>query len=211
MTLFEIPQRPGKELDSNIAKKVKHPSKAVAGRITLTNQITSIIAMVDANLGKYIDEYIVIRDINELKNYINKCLENKIISIDTETTGLDPMLDKLVGICIYTPSMKPAYIPINHTSYILGTRSDGQLTEQEVKPLFKQLENDAIKVIMFNAKFDIRVLRNQVGVYLKAYWDGYLAARCLNENEEHTSLKKLHKKYVLKNKEDAFKIGRAHV
>lgn len=56
---------------------------------------------------------------------------------------------------------------------------------------------------MFNAKFDIRVLRHQIGVYLTAYWDGYLAQRCLNENEEKNRLKPLHNKYILKGKTNA--------
>ena len=57
---------------------------------------------------------------------------------------------------------------------------------------------------MFNAKFDIRVIRHQLGVYLTAYWDGYIAQKLLNENEPENGLKALHKKYVLKNQKDAF-------
>ena len=60
------------------------------------------------------------------------------------------------------------------------------------------------KLIMFNAKFDIRVLRHQIGVYLTAWWDGYIAQKLLNENEEVNKLKPLHNKYVLKSKQDAF-------
>ena len=58
---------------------------------------------------------------------------------------------------------------------------------------------------MFNAPFDIRFILNHLGVRLHCDWDCYLAARCLNENEESNALKKLHQKYVLKGKEDAFK------
>ena len=59
-------------------------------------------------------------------------------------------------------------------------------------------------VVMFNAKFDIRVIRNQLGVYLDCDWDCYLAGRLLNENEESKKLKALHQKYVLNGKEDEF-------
>lgn len=56
---------------------------------------------------------------------------------------------------------------------------------------------------MFNAKFDIRMTRHSLDVYMTAWWDGYLAQRLLNENEEKNKLKPLHNKYVLKGKTNA--------
>ena len=49
---------------------------------------------------------------------MDKCIENGVISIDTETTGLDPIENHIVGMCIYTPGMKAAYVPVAHISYI---------------------------------------------------------------------------------------------
>ena len=51
------------------------------------------------------------------------------------------------------------------------------------------------------------VIKNQVGVLLKCFWDTSVASRCMNENEQkgQKGLKKLHQKYVLKGKEDAFR------
>lgn len=208
MALFKVPQRAGKSADKAIASKSKNKSKApttVKGSSVLS-QINQIKAMVEKNLGKFKDDYIIITSEEELERYFSVCAENGVISIDTETTGLDPILDKIVGLCVYTPNQKAAYVPINHVSYVTGVRVDNQLTEKQVANqlgyLLLSVEPD---IIMFNAKFDMRVIRNQLGVKnIYCTWDGYLAGRLLNENEESGGLKALHKKYCLNGQGDAF-------
>ena len=55
---------------------------------------------------------------------------------------------------------------------------------------------------MFNAQFDIRVLRHSVGAYLTCWWDTYIAAKLMDENLKSNKLKELHQRYVLRNSED---------
>lgn len=209
MALFDIPKRANKKDDMSLIKKSYKvsPFKTTAtikSGSSLLDRITSIKVNVARNLGHLADEHILIRDESVLKEYIDSCINNKVISIDTETTGLDPMLDDIAGICIYTPNEKGAYIPINHINYITNEKIKNQLSADIILEQFKRIKD--IDVIMFNANFDIRVLRNQLG-WKDAYctWDCYLAMRLLNENEHSNALKKLHQKYVLKGKEDAFK------
>lgn len=204
-SLFQIPNRGGKESDNQLAKKSKVKKPAVKTvRNGLMDSINLIKENVEKNLGKYKDDYEIITDVNRLAEYFQRCNDNELISIDTETTGLDPIEDKIVGLCIYTPGEKAAYIPINHVSYITGTRIENQLTEDRVGECMQKYLYRDIDVIMFNAKFDIRVIRNQLKVYLNCTWDCYLAARLMNENEPSTSLKALHQKYVLEDAEDEF-------
>ena len=132
MALFSVPKRPGREQDKAIASKSKSKTKAVAtvrGGNSLLGQINQIKAMVEKNLGKYKDDYEIITTEEDLDVYFQQCTLNGVISIDTETTGLDPILDSIVGLCIYTPNNKAAYVPINHVSYVTGVRVDNQLTE----------------------------------------------------------------------------------
>ena len=208
--LFDIPNRASN--DRVIAKKVN--SVAVKAPITvkgsggIINKIQTAIALVEKKLGKYKDRYVLIQDEETLKRYIDKSIECGVISIDTETTGLDPLLNDIAGVCIYVPEMKGAYIPINHVSYMTNNKVDGQLPVKFIKEQFDRLVEAKPDIIMFNATFDIRFMRNQVGVKdIYCTWDCYLAARLLNENEESNQLKILHQKYVLNGKEDAFTFG----
>ena len=209
MPLFSIPKRAGREQDNKLAKKSNTSRKAqttVRGGNSLLAQINQIKAMVEKNLGQFKDDYVIIRNQDELHDYFAKCVNNGVVAIDTETTGLDPILDSIVGLCLYTPNEKAVYVPINHTSYVTGARVDNQLTEQDVAEEFDTIIHDTnVEIIMFNAKFDMRVIRNQLGVKdIYCTWDTYLAARLMNENEESNKLKKLHNKYVLDGKGDAF-------
>lgn len=208
MALFEIPKRRGRTQADKIAgkvnSKVKSTTVKLSGGQTLLDKIQNIVKIVNSKLGRFANEYEVVRDIETLTSYFDKYIEYGYVAIDTETTGLDPINDKIVGICMYCPGTKPIYVPINHISYITNIRLENQITEPELKEQLERLINT--KIVMFNAKFDLRVIKNQVKADLQCYWDCYLGSRLLNENEPPGSkgLKPLHNKYVLGGKEDAF-------
>lgn len=208
MALFEIPKRAGKSQDKSLASKSKS-NRIAAPKVRAGNDILSIInhikAVVEQSLGQYKDKYMVIRDPGVLTNYIDACIKNKYISIDTETDGLDPLRNNLAGICIYTRGQKGSYIPLNHISYITGTRASGQLDISFVLEQFERLLQIKPDIDMFNAKFDIRFLRALGLEDIYCTWDGYLGSRILNENEEHKNLKYLHNKYCLNGQGDAFR------
>lgn len=210
MALFNVPKRAGKDADLSIAKKSKSSVKTSItsrGSNTLIDKINMIRAAVEKSLGNLKDKYIIIRTESDLVEYIDVVISSGIISIDTETTGLDPSSDEIVGISIYTPSKPAAYIPINHKSFITMQPVENQMPVSVLHSQFQRIVDADVKVIMFNACFDIRFIWNSIGVKLNCYWDAYLAARLLNENEGrgNNGLKKLHNKYVLDGKGDAFK------
>ena len=179
--------------DRDIVKKSTTRTSIRSGGNNLAAQIQSIVAMANMKLANHVDDYILIRTKEELKNYLDLAKENGECALDTETTGLNPLLVDLVGVCLYTPRQKAAYIPINHKSYITEARVKDQLTEQEVAEILK-LYIDYIKWDFHNAKYDIRVCRHTLGIDIKPYWDTMLAGYCINENESHR-LKDLHLKY----------------
>ncbi len=210
MALFEIPQRANKITDASIAKKAKAQLKQSGATKApgLLGQMQMIQANVESSLGEYFDKYLVITDEAELRQYIDSCIQNNVISIDTETTGLDPLLDTIAGICVYTPNEKAAYIPINHISYITQQKVPNQLSIDIICNEFNRIIAANIDIIMFNAAFDIRVLRNQAGLKdIYCTWDCYLAARCLNDNEGsgNNNLKALYRKYINNGDGEAFK------
>ena len=208
--LFNLPaSRTNKGVDKSVVNKSTNKKSApiIVKGGGLIEKISSINALVESKLGKYKDDYIVITDIQDLISYIDAAAKTGIIAIDTETTGLDPISDKIVGMSIYTPGKKAAYIPIHHISYITGMEVEGQLCEKEIAIELIRMQDYNVKVIMYNAKFDLRVIKNGLGVKLNCYFDCHLAAMCLNENEPH-GLKTLHSKYVLDGKEDEFSFGK---
>lgn len=199
--------RASRSKDKEIAQKSKAPTKSSTVKVRggIGKAINQIEAVVENYLGKYKDHYIIINKESQLVDYMQACVDNGVIAIDTETTGLDPMLDDIAGVCIYTPGQKGAYIPINHVDYETLEKIPGQLPKELIRAVFVDLLFYHPDIVMFNADFDIRVLRNQLnlkGVYCT--WDCYIAARLMNENEPSNALKKLHQKYILKGQEDAF-------
>ena len=207
--LFNLPPRATKAGDSLLAKKASKAAKATAGISIkggggLLERISTINAMVNKNLGKYADNYEVIRDEVEFEKYIDAAIKNGSIAIDTETNSLDPITCTLAGLCLYTPGNKAVYIPLHHVSYVTGIEIENQVSDEFATAQMQRVLDSKIKVIMFNAKFDTRVIKNQLKVELFPHWDGYIAARLLNENEEENNLKALHKKYCLKGEGDAF-------
>ena len=109
MDLFNIPGIPStKESDKNILNKtVKKPSKVVAktGK-SLSERINAIKRSVEENLGEYKEKYQCIRDEISLRLYIDDCIKNGLVALDTGTTGLNPMIDNIVGFSLYTPRIK---------------------------------------------------------------------------------------------------------
>ncbi len=204
MALFKVNTKSTRSTDKNLISKINKRSTSspttLKGGGSLLERISNIKATVAKYLSKYFDLYTVIRKEEDFIEYIDKAIENGVLAIDTETTGLDPICDQIVGLCLYTPGMKGAYIPINHISYVTQLRIEEQISEKVASEQMRRIKEAEVKTILFNAKFDIRVIKNQLGVKLKAYWDGYLAARLLNENEGagNKGLKPLWLKYCEK-------------
>lgn len=184
------------------SKSIEKPKTTVTKGATLFDQINNLSDLVRQKLGHYADELECITDYDYFVGYITTAIENGAIAIDTETMGLDPISDGIVGVCIYTPTRKAAYVPINHISLVTNQRHSNQLTESQVATQFNRLKESKTDIIYFNAKFDIRVMRHQLGVDLEPAWDGFVASKVLKENEEEANLKYLWKKYCSPNKDE---------
>jgi DNA polymerase I-like protein with 3'-5' exonuclease and polymerase domains len=201
VALFDLGSRSNKSTDSKIAKKLKSkPSKSGAVHLTggssLLDLIKTSVALAEKHLAKYKDSYDVIRTEEQLKNYIDCILENGIYAIDTETTGLDPITNTIAGFSMFTPGQKAVYVPLNHVSYITMVKTKDQIEMDIAREQLNRLVD--VPAVTFNGKFDYRVIKNQLGVKIKVYFDCYLAGKLLNENERDAGLKALHAKYCLK-------------
>lgn len=210
MRLFDMDERVNnKKTDKELLKKkraTKKTTTVVKSSSGLLGVIQVINSVVNKYLSKYITKYNCITNENkeDLIPFIDACIKNDLFAVDTETTGLDPMSDKIVGMSLATKGQKAIYIPINHVSYITGVLSKNNIEKSFLKEQLEKLINT--KNTMFNANFDIRMIQ-QLGVTFDCWWDCQIGAHLLNENEPQADLKNLHKKYVMKGEEDAFRFG----
>ena len=183
------------KINAAAKKKLQQKPSSLTGNRTGKN-IEEVIAKIEFNsqkyLSKYVNKYELIQNEQRAIEYFNAIIDKNIAAIDTETTGLDTLTCKIVGICLYVEGEKPCYMPINHIGHVSHKRSNGQLTEEFIKSQLDRCQN--VKWVFHNAKYDIRVLRHTCNVDLTPYWDTMIAARLLNENES-AALKNLHLKY----------------
>jgi DNA polymerase I len=84
-------------------------------------------------------------------------VENRVVSFDTETTSLEPMLAKLVGLSFADEPGTGYYIPLAHEDLTAAP----QLPEQTVLAALKDwFTNPQAPKVAQNAKYDLHVLMN---------------------------------------------------
>ena len=195
---FELPEISHEAIKQRLVKIGKTHSvqqKQVSyANLPLEEKLKIIETEVYKTLGRYKGFVKVIHDAETLNRYINKAISVDYLAFDTETNNsLDPLTCKVMGLCLYIPNTKPAYVPINHCKPGTEELLPNQVTEQEAKDALMRLKDT--KIIMHNGKFDIRVINNTLGFYMPIWWDTMLAAQLLDENER-AGLKPQYKKYV---------------
>lgn len=174
-----------KEKEQQAIKKLQTKSSGKrANPQTLKQQLSLINKEVEKLLKPvYGDKIVVIEDKETLHRYIDKCIANGEMAIDTETNNsLNSLNCKIMGLCIYTPNELAAYVPVNHRDYITKTKLENQVTEEDIKEELSRLGET--NIIGHNWKFDQQVLNCSCGIFLSAYWDTMLGAKMLNENEQ---------------------------
>lgn len=171
-------------------------------KVKKSNSVIQFIADLEERVQHLNYPYLLLDTKEKLDNYLAKA-ENKdwIVGIDTETTGLSPLEDRLVGMSLFIEDELPAYVPINHIDYITLERISNQLTTEDAKEV---LEKYPLKYLLHNSTFDIRFIENNLGIRIKPFWDTLIAGKCLNENEDSHGLKNLHTKYISKEKNSKF-------
>ena len=154
-------------------------------------------------------EAVLITTVNDLHDYVTRCIEAGYCGIDTETTGLDRINDHVVGFSLYYPGGHECYVPNNHLVYIFDERCKDQLTYEQCAPELQRLVDGKCKMIFANADFDIAMIWHDFKVDFcdVCYYDVILAWRVLKEDEPRNGLKELYSKYVLKGEGDPKKFS----
>ncbi|MFL3014007.1 MAG: DNA polymerase I [Candidatus Neomarinimicrobiota bacterium] len=130
-------------------------------------------------INKVNKNYSTILNIDDLKNMVSNILDAKFVSIDLETTSVDPMVAKIVGVSISIKKNSGFYIPIEYPEKTKNNFGENDL--KSVLSIIKEfLEDDKIKKIGQNIKYDALILfRNGIKIS-NIFLDTMVAAHVLN-------------------------------
>ena len=134
------------------------------------------------------NDYKSILNEGDLEELIKKLNEKSIISVDCETTSLNPVDAELVGISFGCDTNEAYYIPVAHSSFKCLSK------EHVIKKIKKILEDPSIKKIGQNIKYDFIVF-NKYGINIEPIEDTMLLSYTLDAgNNRHNmdTLSELH-------------------
>ena len=94
---------------------------------------------------------------DQLDLWLAKLQSAPLVCFDTETTSLDPMTAKIVGLSFSVESGSAAYLPLKHDYFDAPEQLNFAETLAKIKPV---LENPFIKKVGQNLKYDQHVLAN---------------------------------------------------
>ena len=102
-------------------------------------------------------EYETILAETDLATWLDRISNAPLVSVDTETTSLDPLTAQLVGISLSVEPHRAAYIPIGHNY----NSAPAQLSRDHVLAVLKDwLENPRYRKVGQNLKYDKHVFAN---------------------------------------------------
>ena len=132
--------------------------------------------------GEKPKEYETIRSMEQLDAWLVRLNAAEIAAVDTETTSLDPMLARLVGISLALEPYKGAYIPLKHR----GPDAEGQLDfDAVIEKMRPWLEDPSKKKVGQHLKYDAHIFANH-GVALNGIaHDTLLQSYVLESHRPH--------------------------
>lgn len=123
--------------------------------------------------------YDTILDESALDDWLTRLRAAPLVALDTETTSLDPMAARLVGLSFSIEPGRAAYVPVGHRAPGTPDQLDRALVLDRLRPW---LEDPAAPKLLHHAKYDAHVFANE-GVALRGVrHDTMLQAYVLQSN-----------------------------
>lgn len=171
--------------------------KNIAPVVAENGQLGLFTTIAEQSRQSYNVEKVIIDSIEKIEKLADILKNQTFISIDTETKGLNPLQDSLVGISLaYNNSITASngrvkivdgnedvshcyYIPIGHTD---GNQLDLQVVQKYIAPIFA---DEKIAKTMQNAKFDLHVLKHHCMPVENLIFDTMLASYIKDSSKKH--------------------------
>ncbi len=112
------------------------------------------------------DDYHLVRTSEELEALLREMAGAERLSVDLETTSIDPMRAAVVGISLCFQPHRAFYLPVGHQT-LSGGQLEWPVVRNHLKPL---LESGELPKVGQNIKYDLIVLRRH-GIDLKPIGD----------------------------------------
>ena len=138
-------------------------------------------------------DYELILDMKRFDAWLEELEKAELFAFDTETTSLDYMLARMVGVSFACEPSRAAYVPLAHQYPGVPPQLDMDEVLAKLKPL---LEDDDKKKLGHNLKYDRNVLLNH-GIELRGIaYDTMLESYILNSTASRHDLDSVALKYI---------------
>ncbi|MEE2982942.1 MAG: DNA polymerase I [Pseudomonadota bacterium] len=138
-------------------------------------------------------DYEIILDMDRFDAWLEELKAAELFAFDTETTSLDYMLARLVGVSFACEPGRAAYVPLGHRYPDAPQQLDMDEVLSKLKPM---LEDEAKMKLGHNLKYDRNVLRNH-GIDLRGIaYDTMLESYVLNSTASRHDMDSVALKYI---------------
>lgn len=127
-----------------------------------------------------------------LDQWLVKLQQAELMCFDTETTSLDAMQARIVGVSFSVTPGEAAYVPLRHDYFDAPTQLPLEATLNKLKPI---LENAAIKKVGQNLKYDMHVLANH-DIHLQGVAHDTLLASYVFESHKGHGMDELSERHL---------------
>jgi DNA polymerase-1 len=138
--------------------------------------------------------YEAIRDVEHLKRWIDKLRAASLVAFDTETTSLDPMEARLVGMSFSVEPGVAAYLPLTHRG-LEGLVANQIPLETALSLLREWLEDANAAKVGQHLKYDTHVLAN-IGITLRGVVHDTLLQSYVLESHRNHGLEDLARRHL---------------
>jgi DNA polymerase-1 len=137
-------------------------------------------------------QYEMVTDWDTLQSWLDRARAAPCVALDTETTSLEPMLARLVGISLCIAPGQACYIPVAHR----GTQAQDQLPRSEVLAKMKVwLEDSRPTKLLHHAKYDTHIFANE-GIDLQGVAHDTMLQAYVLESHRGVGLDELGQRYL---------------
>uniref|UniRef100_UPI00333E9417 DNA polymerase I n=1 Tax=Castellaniella defragrans TaxID=75697 RepID=UPI00333E9417 len=137
-------------------------------------------------------DYETVLDAAGLDRWLDRVRAAPLAALDTETTSLDPMAARLVGLSLSVEAGSACYIPIGHRGPDAPVQLARELVLERLRPW---LEDPDAPKLLHHAKYDAHVLANE-GVSLRGVQHDTMLQAYVLESHRRVNMQELGQRWL---------------